>query len=374
MELNQLVFMNGEVAKILRMPEGPDGGFAFYATSEKRTAYFDTTATAHALDEPCYIIEPHPPGTRLTANGLPVFTLFFENDDDGDRKLGTDSRILFTAPADGAFIVRVTDSRGVGGERNVYRLIVREAAPDFTIRLDGAGATVNAGSGQEFTVVADRRDGFDENITVEIAGVPAGYKVCTPLVIQAGHNSARGTINALPGAAQLDDAAWAAVKVIAKSGALVRDANNLGKITLGKDPQVWVAIEPTAPGDTVRKLSPATPLQTQDPARSFEITIAPGEVIPAWIKIKRNGHDAELRFDVENLPHGMIVDNLGLNGITLLTGQNETDIQLKAEPWVQEMDRLCFAITREAGKQTSLPVVLHVRNKPGVRAQTVTVK
>jgi hypothetical protein len=69
----------------------------------------------------------------------------------------------------------------------------------------------------------------------------------------------------------------------------------------------------------------------------------------------------------------VIVDNLGLNGITLLTGQNEGEIHLKAEPWVPETSRLIFAQTREAGKQTSLPVVLHVRHKP-VIPKTVNVK
>jgi len=272
------------------------------------------------------------------------------------------------------YLVRVSDSRGAGGDRNVYRLILREAQPDFSVRLDGAGATVNAGSGQAFGVTADRRDGFDEDITVEITGVPDGYKVSSPLIIQAGHVTARGTVNALAGAAQLDDAAWGQVKVTAKSGALAHDANNLGKIVLSADPQIWLALEPAAPGDTIEKLSPATPRQTQDPAKPFEITIAPGEIIPAWVKITRNKFDAEIRFDLENLPHGVIVDNLGLNGITLLPGQNEGEIQIKAEPWVREQDRLCFAISREGGKQTSLPVVLHVRNKPGVRAPSLSVK
>ena len=108
--------------------------------------------------------------------------------------------------------------------------------------------------------------------------------------------------------------------------------------------------------------------------RSGLLVHAPGEIIPAWVKITRNKFDAEIRFDVEDLPHGVIVDNLGLNGITLLPGQNEGEIQIKAESWVREQDRLCFAIAREAGKQTSLPVVLHVRDKPGSRAKTVTVK
>ena len=69
----------------------------------------------------------------------------------------------------------------------------------------------------------------------------------------------------------------------------------------------------------------------------------------------------------------MIVDNLGLNGITLLNGQNEGEIHFKAEPWVPETSRMIFAQTREAEKQTSLPLILHVRHKP-VISKTVTVK
>ena len=367
MQLNQWLYLGGEVAKLFRMPEGPDSGFQFYTTNGQRTAYFNTTPTAHSLDEPCYIVEPHPPGAKLIANGLPVFPLLFANDDDGDRKLGTDSRLLFTAPADGAYLVRVSDSRGLGGERFVYRLVVREAKPDFSVSLALASQTLNAGSGQGFTVTADRKDGFEGEVAVEIAGVPEGYKASTPLVIEAGHQTAKGTLNALPGAKQLPDAEWGKVKVTASalvgSQRTTREVNGFGKVSLGKEPQVFVALEPAAAGDTLQRLSAATPLQAQDPTKPFEITIAPGETIPAWIKVTRAGHTAELRFDVENLPHGVIVDNLGLNGITLLTGQSEGEIAIKADPWVQEMDRLCHAVTREAGKQTSLPVLLHVRKK-----------
>jgi hypothetical protein len=59
----------------------------------------------------------------------------------------------------------------------------------------------------------------------------------------------------------------------------------------------------------------------------------------------------------------MVVDNLGLNGITLLEGQDAGEIFLKAAPWVPQIDRLAFAVCREAGKQASLPILLHVRNK-----------
>ena len=64
-----------------------------------------TTPVAHALFEAVYIVEPHPPGTALPANGLPVFSLPYENDDDAERKLGRDSKLIFTAPADGDYVV-----------------------------------------------------------------------------------------------------------------------------------------------------------------------------------------------------------------------------------------------------------------------------
>ncbi len=371
MELNELMWMNGDVAKIFRMPEGPDSGFQFYTINGKRRAYFDTTATAHALDEPCYIVEPHPPGAKLVGNGLPVFTLNFSNDDDANRKAGSDSRVLFTAPADGAYLVRVSDSCGFGGDRFAYQLSVRAAREDFTARIEQTKLALNAGSGQSFTATADRIDGFDGDIKIEITGIPDGYKVSTPLVIQAGHVNARGTLTALPGAKAVAASEWEKVKVTATAKDMTREVNNPGAVTLGKEPPLYLALEPAAPGDTLAKLSPATPLQPQDPAKPFEITIAPGEIIPAWVKIKRKDAKGDLRFDIENLPHGVIVDNLGLNGITLLAGLNEGEIALKAEPWVREMDVLCFAICREAGKQSSLPVLLHVRKKDGAKAITV---
>lgn len=271
--------------------------------------------------------------------------------------------------------MRVSDSRGLGGDTFAYQLAVRAAQENFSVRIENVNLAINTGSGQGFTIAADRIDGFDGDITVEITGIPDGYKVSTPLVIQAGHLNARGTLVALPGAKVLDAAEWAKVKVIAiakiSGEAVTRNANNLGTVTLAKEPPLYVALEPAAHGDTLEKLTPPTPLQPQDPAKPFEITIAPGEIIPAWIKIKRHDAKGDLRFDVDNLPHGVIVDNLGLNGITLLAVQNEGEIALKAEPWVTEQDLLCFAIARDAGKQSSLPVMLHVRKKEGAKAITV---
>ena len=363
MELNELMWMQGEVTKIFRMPEGPDSGFAFYANGGKRIAYFDTSATAHALDEPCYIVEPHPPGTKLVANGLPVFTLHYENDDDGTRVAGTDSRLLFTAPEDGDFIVRVRESRGAAGERFAYRLIAREARPDFVVKFAQASGVVNVGSGVDFTLTADRKDGFDGDIVCEITGVPEGWRVTSPVVIQAGHLVAKGSISALPTAATSTPTAakWSTAKISATAEVdgkkITHAAGEIAGVKVEGEAPMIVSLQPAGANNDAPQFS------RSDAEKPAEITIAPGEAVSAWIVLKRGSAKGALRFDVENLPHGVVVDNLGLNGITLLEGQDAGEIFIKAAPWVPETDRLVFAVSRDAGKPASLPVLVHVRRK-----------
>ena len=104
MEFNEYVYANGEVMKLWLNPRGPDSGFLVYpGYSGDRFTYFGTTAITHALNETCYIVEPHRPDEKLIPNGLPQYTLYYENDDDERRKMGSDSRIAFTAPADGDY-------------------------------------------------------------------------------------------------------------------------------------------------------------------------------------------------------------------------------------------------------------------------------
>jgi hypothetical protein len=361
MELNDLLYLQGEVVKLFRAPQGPDSGFLFYASAGKRRAYFDTSATAHALDEPCYIVEPHPLGAKLAPNGLPVFTLTHQNDDDGERKLGSDSKLTFTAPTNGSYLVRVTDTRGHGGDRFAYRLVVREPQPDIAVSLAGANPTVNAGSGQSFTVSAERTDGFDGEIRVDISGLPEGFSVTTPLVIQAGHSEAKGTLYAAldapkPAGTNAGVTKFSATATIA-SQAVTKDVTGLGTIKLGEKPKLWVSLEPDAATNSTAPIV---------------LTLAPGQRLPAWLKIQRHGHEDLVTFFVENLPHGVIVDDIGLNGVLIPKGEEERQIFLTAAKWVPEQDRWCYAIEQQAGKQTSRPVLLKIR-KPGAN-QSAKVK
>src|SRR5207249_240305 len=155
----------------------------------------------------------------------------------------------------------------------------------------------------------------------------------------------------------------ASTKVIASAtvqGQLVKkDVNSFGTIKLGDKPRLFVFLEPDNPNSDAAA-------QTNVVEKLPEITIAPGQTVPAWLKIKRNGHEDLVTFFVENLPHGVIVDNIGLNGVLIPKGENARQIFLNAAKWVPETDRPCYAIEQQAGRQTSLPVMLHVR-KPGAK-------
>ncbi|MBN8249377.1 MAG: hypothetical protein J0L84_18280, partial [Verrucomicrobia bacterium] len=360
MELNDLLWCRGEVMKIFRAPQGPDSDTVLYAANGRRAGFFDTTPMAHYVDEPVYLVAPLDPGAAPVANGLPSFTLFHENDDAARRDLGSDSRLFFTAPADGDFLARVTDSRGFGGPGHAFELMLREAAPAFSVSLRGAGATVAPASGQSFTVTADRRDGFEGPITVTIQNPPSGWRVSSPLLIEAGHEDAEGVLHAGVGATPPSDAAWDAMTVVATAEVQGRPVamavNSLGRPKLAAEaPRIRVHLDlPAGAGAASGSSNAALELES-------------GGTTRARLRIERLAFDGVVTFSVDNLPHGVIVENLGLNGITFLADESEREISLAAARWVQPQERPIFAVEQQAGRQTSPPVLLRVR-APDLRA------
>jgi len=359
MELTQYLYIEGEVVRLYRAPQGPDSGFQFFGSKDKRLTYFGTSPTAHANEERCYIVEAHPPGTQLPPNGLPTFRVPYANDDDSERKLGKDSRLGFIAPHDGKFLVRVSDSRGLSKATSTYRLVLRESKPDFAVKLAPQELSVPLQGGREFTLTAERIDDFEGEITVTIEGVPEGFTISTPLVIQAGHLEAKGTITASPTAqnpamVELSNIRWIAS---AKVDGTLQTKPITGFTALKVEPRSKLHIFMAALENQ------ATPTASeQDPkAGPVVITLAPGATTSAWLAVELNGHTDLTTFSVENLPHGVIVDNIGLNGVLLPKGETARQIFLRAERWVPETDRLCYAVANQAGRPTSRPVMIQIR-------------
>lgn len=363
MDLNQYLYMNGEVVRLWLWPRGPDSGFQFYPQTGNRITYFDTTANSHALQEPCYIVEPHPPGADLIPNGLPVFPIYYENDDDSLRQLGNDSRLTFTAPAEGDYVLRVSDVRGFSGADFKYTVTARPAKPDFSIRLQGDKLTINAGSGREFRVVATRSDGFDGRIDLAIDGLPEGFEVSQPLFIEAGQYIAYGTVNVAPGTKEPPADAVKGSKITATATIngtpVIREIGGFKELKVADTPKALVAIGPDSPD--------GSPIEVPEfgAPNPLELTIAPGETVSAQVHIKRKDFNGRLGFEAiaHNLPHGVIVDNIGLSGLLIVEGQSSRQFFLTAAEWVPEQTRTFYLRSKGEGDQTSWPILLHVRHK-----------
>jgi len=359
MELNEYLYANGEVVRLWHYPRGPDSGFLVYPGFGDRHTYFGTTALSHPLGEPCYIVRPLPPGSNPGTTGLPVFRLNYENDDDPQRRWGTDSHLIFTAPTEGEYRVRLTDVRGFGGADFTYALAVRPRRPDFRVTLEGANPTVSPGSGREFTLKAERLDGFQGAIRVDVSGLPEGFSASSPIVIEPEQDLALSVLFAEPNAKPPDAAAAKASRLTTYATVQGREvsheAGSLGEIKLGPPAKLLVAILPDGDSGHV-KAAPGQPI---------EFTISPGETITAQVKATRAGFDGRIEFGTDdssrNLPHGVFIDNIGLNGLLIVEGQDERQFFITAAPWVPDTTRYFHLRAKGDGGQVSRPAILHVR-------------
>jgi len=358
MELNELLYVNGEVVKLHLYPRGPDSGFNVYPGFGSRRTLFQTTPMSHPLGQPCYIVRALPAGTEPVSNGLPLYRLYYENDDDSEQRFGADSVLHFTAPADGDYLVRIGDVRGFGGEGYDYSLVTRYLRPDFSVTLDTKDLKIAPGSGKELLFTATRTDGFDGPIDLEIAGLPETLSVPETLTIEAGQDRAYTMLSAAEGFAGLSEADAAKVTITARAGVGAGKAefdHKVGTLTPVEalvDKKVRVSIKPD--GDSGRVAADGI----------LEFTIRPGETITALVAAERNGFAGELAFGKEdagrNLPHGVFVDNIGLSGLMIQEGKNEQRLFITAAKIVPETTREFHLVTPADGGHGSQTVRLRV--------------
>jgi hypothetical protein len=99
----------------------------------------------------------------------------------------------------------------------------------------------------------------------------------------------------------------------------------------------------------------------------LELIIHPGQTISARVRVQRKDFDGRIPFGGEdagrNLPHGLYVDNIGLNGLMIVEGQTERTFSITAAQWVAETSRMFHIRTTEDGGQSSRPVLLNVRHQ-----------
>ena len=352
MELNEMLYAGGEVVKLWLYPRGPDSGFKVYPGAGTRFTYFDTTATTHALNESAWIVRELADGETPIANGLPIFPIYYSNDDQSSRLLGKDSQITFSSKLDGKVLIRVRDSRGQSGDQYKYKLEVRKPNPKIKFRVEQKEITLRPGVGTEFEVAVDRFEGCDAPVHVNVQGIPEGVSISSPLIIQAGQSRAVGSLF-LP----TELAATMKEFTVDLSSQTVFQDREIS----GGDPiklTVKTANKPALKSKIVAKDQDASA------APIAELTIRAGQTISANLVIERGETKGDISFGGDdsgrNLPHGCYVDNIGLSGLLIPDGQSIREFFITAAPWVPEATHVFHLRAKVDGNPTTLPVQIKV--------------
>jgi hypothetical protein len=365
--INDYLMIGDELLQVESMPTHPDDDLRLRGFRGGRTTLLDTSPRNHSVAEAVYKVEIRPPGTRLEANGMPVFQIDYVNDDGGTRFGGKDSRLHFQAPADGDYFLRLKDVRGLEGERFVYRLTVREPAPDFDVTFDPRSFNVPRGGRVSVTVTADRRDGFDGPIDVELRDLPPGL-TATPGRIPAG---ADNTVLMLAAAA---DASFEGRKAVLRS-LFGKELDLPGLVSLKLtgtatiDGRAVVHEAELLDPLSVVALAPPPDLVVTTTAR--QIDVSAGHDVTLTVNLERhNGFTARVPIAVMNLPLGVRVDDIGLNGVMITEQETTRTVHIVVEPWVQAQTLPVLVVGRVEvssplrNESAALPVTLVIKHDP----------
>lgn len=340
---NDYLMIGDELVQLSFIPDQPDADVVVKGMGGLRMTLLGTSPSVHPIDTPVYKAEILPADAQFPPNGLPVFHLTYRNDDGGPG-YGPDSRLEFVAPKDGDYILHIRDVRGMQGADFAYRLSIHADEPDFMLTATPDHPNVPQGGSTPITVSADRLPGYQGPIEIEVKGLPSGVTASTAS-IPAGQDSTVIVLRASP-SAPLD--ATTQIQI-------------LGHAKVNERDMVRVANE----GQPVQVASVVPPPDLLVAADSTEVTLAPGKEVTVRLHVqRRNDFKGRVPCNVVNLPPGVRVVNVGLNGVLVHQGQDAQTFTLKAEDWAQSIEQPIYVVgmveSNSSTEHASAPLLLKV--------------
>jgi hypothetical protein len=351
------LMVGDELDRIDFIPDQPDADTNLKAMGGLRVAYLGTSPDVHAVNTPVYKAQILPPDAEFPSNGLPVFHLNWRNDDGGPG-YDADSKLDFVAPADGDYLLHLKDLRNMEGPDFAYRLTIHNEVPDFKLRAEPANPNIPRGGSMPVMVSLDAIRGVDGPIEIQMKGLPKGVSA-SPATILPGQFSTIVLLSAAADAALDGPAEPIRItgRAMADGREIVRTANR------------------SADADAPLQLASVIPSQdvvvTTD---SKQVSLEPGKDVTVTLNVeRRNGFKGRVPCLVENLPPGIRVVNVGLNGVLVTEAQSSRTFTLHAEDWAQPAQQHIYVVgTVESNSPTrhpSAPLLLKVAEKQTARAQ-----
>lgn len=338
------LMIGDELDRIATIPDQPDADIVTEGIRGLRTAFLGTSPDVHAVNTPVYRAEILPPNAKFPPNGLPVFHLTWRNDDGGPG-YGADSRLDFAVPEDADYILHLKDVRELQGADHAYRLSIKNAAPDYRLHADPENPNIPQGGSVPVTVIADRQSGYDGPIEVQVQGLPSGV-TARRAIIPEGQTS---TVVVLAAAQSASPGSTPApIQIVGHARAAGRD---LIRTANAGEPLQLASVIP--PPDVLVSAEPA------------QVAIQPGKSVTVTLHVQRqNGFKGRVPCVIENLPPGVRVVNVGLNGVLVTESQSSRTFTIRAEDWAKPITQPIYVVGRvESNSSTmhpSSPITLQV--------------
>lgn len=150
--------------------------------------------------------------------------------------LHRDPELTAVLPADGPYRLELRDAQADFGPRHVYRLRL-DGEPDFALSVAADRYAVVPGKSVEVTVALARRNGFAEEPTLEVEGLPAGVRAeALPAAKGAAALKVRlsAEAKATPGGS--------AIRVVGKAGGVARAARATLAEPEGVIERLWLSV------------------------------------------------------------------------------------------------------------------------------------
>ena len=345
------LMVGDELNRIDFIPDQPDADTILKGADGVRLAYFGTSPDVHAINTPVYKAQILPAGADFPSNGLPVFRLTWRNDDGGPG-YGSDSKLDFVAPGDGDYLLHIKDVRGIEGPDFAYRLTISKAASDYQLKAEPGNPNIPRGGSTLLTVSAIAMRNYNGPIRIEVNGLPAGVSA-SPAIIPQGQDSTVVVLSASPDAST--ETHPAPFKVIGHANVdghdLVREANERG----GVEPTLQLASITPSPDVVVT-------------TESRQVSIEPGKDVKVTLHIERhNGFKGRVPCSVDNLPPGVRVVNVGLNGVLVTEAQTSRTFTLHAKDWAAAIKQPIYVVamveSNSPTRHPSAPLMLEVAAK-----------
>jgi hypothetical protein len=237
----------------------------------------------------------------------------------------------FAAPADGKYYVLVYSHLGdtLAGPEHVYRLRIAPERPDFRLIVMPPDSyrpdtcILNQGGNRNYTVFAQRMDGFKGEITLTAEGLPAGV-TCRPQVIGPSQKQTNLVLTAADTAPEFIGDIKVKGTAMVKGTKLEREA---------RPATITWAVPPQQNIPTITRLDHSLPLVVHGKA-PFVIslgkdseTVTLGGKVAVPVKLKRIAPDFKAPLQIQPVPQEL-PQGMTFGPLTIAAGKDDGTLNL----------------------------------------------